>query len=287
MEAGSIMERIQVARRSARAQRLRARVPRYLFVGFIAITSLVGIRQIWAPAQLPSPAPPAPIRRDAAAEDFALQFTRAYLEYDPRHPQARERVLARFLPQDLDLDAGLTPGRRAQRVTWSQVASEQPSRAGATTIVVAVGEVGAAKPVYLAVPVERRREGSLELGGYPSLVGPPPVGRGSLPDRAEVSEKGVVAVARRVVTNYLAGEGANLAADLVPDAPVTLPTRELHVRSLDDVVWADGPSSNAVLVTVEAADGRGALWTLTYELGITNRAGRPYVTYVQDPPGPS
>jgi hypothetical protein len=283
MEARSITKRIQVVRRSARTQRIRARVPKYLFVGFIAITSFVGIRQTWAPAQLPSPAAPPPIRRDAGAEDFALQFTRAYLEYDPRHPQARARALARFLPQDLDVDAGLTPGHRAQRVTWAQVASEEASRAGATTIVVAAGEAGAPKPVYLAVPIERR-QGSVALGGYPSLVGPPAVGRGLLPDRAEVFDQSVVAVARRVVTNYLAGEGANLAADLVPDTPVTLPTRELRVRALDDVVWANGPSSNAVLVTVEAVGSQVAVWTLTYELGLTRRAGRPFVSYVQNAP---
>jgi hypothetical protein len=284
--AVGLAKRVEVARRSARLERLRARAPRYLFLGFIAITALVGIRQILDPARPAATSAPAPAAPDAAAEDFALQFTRAYLDFDPAHPLARERALRRFLPRDLDPDAGLTLGHGARRVTWTEVSSERRSPAGTTTIIVAAGKA-AATPLYLAVPVEVRADGSLGLGGYPSLVGPPSVIRGSLPDRAEVEDHAVVAVARRVIANYLGGEVANLAADLVPNAPVTLPGRELQVRSVDDVTWADGSSSNAVLMTVEARDPVGGRWTLTYELGMTRRGGRPYVTYIERTPGSS
>lgn len=284
MGAVSLAKRVEVARRSARLERLRARAPKYLFLAFIAITSLVGIRQILDPARPVAASAPALAVPDAVAEDFALQFTRAYLDFDPAHPLARERALRRFLPTDLDPEAGLTPGHGERRVGWTQVSSEQRSPAGTTTIVVAAGD-GAAPPLYLAVPVEARGDGSLGLGGYPALVGPPPVVRGSLPDRAEVEDQAVITVSRRVVANYLAGEAANLAADLVPKADVTLPSRELQLRSLDDVAWADGSSSNAVLVTAEARDPGGGRWTLTYELGITRRAARPYVTYIGRVPG--
>ena len=69
------------------------------------------------------------------------------------------------------------------------------------------------------------------------------------------------------MTNYVERQGANLRADLEPNAFVVLPERALRVTNVREVTWA-GPRRVAVEI---AADGAGARWTLRYELGVIKR----------------
>jgi hypothetical protein len=71
-----------------------------------------------------------------------------------------------------------------------------------------------------------------------------------------------------------------LKADLTGDSVVTLPTIALRVQSVVGVVWVGAPGSGAVLITVTAADTRGAIYTLAYELGMAYRE-RPYVDFIE------
>jgi hypothetical protein len=87
-------------------------------------------------------------------------------------------------------------------------------------------------------------------------------------------------VVERVVRNYLAGASADLRADLVPGAEVTLPTVDLRLTEVQSVQWLGGPGSAAILATVMASSKSGMTYTLSYELGISNR-DRPYVTYIE------
>jgi hypothetical protein len=259
------------------------RAPRYLFIGALAITSLVGLRELVAPARPTAPDPPSAVTVDQAADDFAVQFARAYLSYDARRPGLRERALRPFLPEDLDVDAGFVPRSGSEAVLWAQVAQNQAAAGGGRVIVVALTTDADPRPTYLAVPVERRGDGALALAGYPSFVGAPAIALTGLRERPEVDDPAVVAVSRRVVANYLAGERANLEADLDPEAAVSLPQTRLRVSAVDEVAWAHGVGSGAVLVTVEAV-GAGGAYTLTYEVGIARRAGRPLATYVETVP---
>lgn len=282
-EAPSGGGRVEILRRSARLQHLRARAPRWLFVCATAITSLVGLREIVVPEQPPTAPPSAEVGVDRPAEDFALQFARAYLTYDTARPEARERALRPFLTDDLELDAGFVARSGQRRVLWAQVAQSRVAAAGPVIVVAAQTDTEPA-PVYLAVSVARGGRGALSLAAYPALVGAPATSRASAPERQEVEERGLIAVARRVVANYLAGEQANLAADLAPGAEISLPSLRLRLRSLEQVSWAEARGSGAVVAAVRAVDERGSIWTLSYELGISERAGRPYVTFIQTIP---
>jgi Conjugative transposon protein TcpC len=253
-------------------------------VAFLAVTCLIGLREIALPEEAPPPPAAPDINVDQAAESFALEFARAYLTYDAAHPETRERALRPYLPDDLDPGAGFVPGQGSQRVVWAQVAQNQEAPGGGRVIVVAVHTDVATRAIYLALPVGRRSGGELQLTAYPAFVGPPAISRDPLPDRAEVDDADVIAVARRVVTNYLAGERANLDADLLSRAEVSIPSTRLRVRAVEEVGWADGPDSGAVLVTVEASDGEGALYTLSYGLGVERRDDRPYVSFVETVP---
>ena len=132
--------------RSLRAIRWRARAPRLLVGSCIALLALAGLRGTLAPAE--RGAAPA---REAAGPDlragaFAEAFARAYLAWDPEHPDSREQRLASFLSHQVDIDAGMTPdARRAQRVGWTAVVAERRGRSR-TTVVVAVEANGEVDP---------------------------------------------------------------------------------------------------------------------------------------------
>lgn len=276
----------ETTRRSARLEQLKARLPRYLLIGFLAITSLVGLREIVLPEPTP-PVPPAPdVSVDQAAEDYAQRFARAYLSFDAARPEARERALYPLVPSELDVDAGFAAQRGSQTIEWTQVAQNQRAAAGGRVIVVTAAIAESAVLVHLAVPISRLGDGSLQLGGYPSLVGPPAIEtEAALPDREEVENADVVATARRVVENYLAGDERLLKADLADDAAVSLPPRTYELTGLSDVVWTDGPrNSEGLLITVEARDEVDSSYRLTYELGIEREAGRPVVSFVETVP---
>ncbi len=275
-------DRARLVGRSARWERVRSRAPRYLFVAATVALSLMGAHELVSPGGSAAPSPRGPVV-DHPSEEFAQRFVRAYLSHDPARPTARERALRALVPDDLALDAGLI-ARGSQQVLWTEVAQNQEAIAGGRVVVIAAGVSTQAEPLYLAVPVHRIPAGGVGLAAYPALVGPPTVSRRQFADRDEVEPAHVVAVARRVVTNFVAREAQNLAADLAPEADVSLPTRELEVRSVEEVAWAQGPGSSAVLVTVVARDAQRITWTLTYELGITQRAGRAYVTFVETVP---
>lgn len=279
-----LQARVESVRRSARLERAKASAPRILLATALAITSAIGVRELIAPDGEPE-ALPARSAPDHPLEDFAQGFARAYLSYDANRPAARDRALGAYLPADLDAGAGLVPsGTDDREVAWTRVAQNQEALAGGRIVVVAVGfKEQADDPLYLAVPVRRLAGGEIALSGYPALVGAPvrARARGALPARESVEDPEILALAERVVRNYLAGERADLAADLAPGAVVAIPAASLSVVSLEEVVWASDPESGAVLATVIARDESGSEWTLTYELGLERRRGRMLTSFIE------
>ena len=278
---GPAAARLGLGWESVRRARLTAAAPRYLATAALVVFLALGVRAAFWPAH-PAPAPRlAAEGADAPSRDFALQFARAYLTYDAARPGIRARALAPFVPEGLDSGAGFFAASGAQRVLWTQVASDQRALAGGRAITVAAGVSSQRAPIYLAVTVSHERGAPLALVGYPAFVGAPSVDTApAQPPRSEVEDPAVRTVVERVIRNYLAGSAPNLAADLTAEATVTLPTVALRARSLDQLLWAAGPGSGAVLATLTATDPSGATYTLAYELGIAYRE-RPYVDFVE------
>lgn len=276
--------RIEELQRSARADRIRARAPRYLFVALVVILSLAGLRSIITGAEAAPAGEEAGGLVDQASEGFALGFARAYLSYDAARPELRERALRPYLPDELDQGAGMIPARGSQGVEWLQVAQHQEALAGGAVIVVAAQLDNRSEPIYLGVPVKRRPNGALQLLTYPSLVGAPTISNAPAPTFEAVDDPEIATVAERVVRNYLAGESANLAADLAPGVEISMPAEPMRIQSVDEVSWATDASNPAVMVTVAAIDGERALWTLTYEVGIDQSSGRTLASYVETVP---
>jgi len=281
MSPAPIAARVQQGWVSVRRARHAARAPRYLAIAALLVFLMLGLRAAFFAPAPPSAAAPGPPAADAPSEDFALQFARAYLSYDAAHPGRRARALAPFADQRLSEGAGLLPSHGSQAVRWAEVASDQPALAGGRLITVAAAVSSQRPPLYLAVDVRHDPGAPLELLGYPALVGAPEVGAAPAPPvREAVSEPELTEVIDRVLRNYLGDDARDLQADLSPAAEVTLPTRRLALEEVTELVWLRGPGSGAVLATLSARDAEGTAYTLTYELGISDRA-RPYVEFIE------
>lgn len=276
---------------SARYGRVRARAPRYAFLVFVAVMSIAGIRASLLPSSAPETSGPSGPPVDYAEQSFALAFARAYLTYDVARPGRRERALAQFASSGLEGGAGFSPpSSGSQRVQWADVAQVQRPLVGGVIVSVAAQLSDQRSPVYLSVPVDRQRGGAIYIAGYPSFVGPPlsTTTAGAEPGGESVDEPEVTSLVHRALSNYLAGDAENLAADLADAATVTLPTNPLHLEAVDQLDWVRGAGGGAVLATVSASDQSGATYTLRYEVGVVRvdasdpRLGPGWrITYVQ------
>jgi hypothetical protein len=265
------------ARRSLRQTRTRANLPRYALWTVLAVLALAGVRAIIAGPPPTPPTPKAAPSADLASEAYAQAFARAYLSWRRDPPERRDAQLATYVSADLDQGAGLSPpAGSAQGVLWTAALGDRRDSARQRTITVQAQTTNGL--VYLAVPVGRDRRGFLFVAGYPALVGPPATNpAASAPVESDVDDRALGAVARRAITNYLAGELVDLRADLAPSARVSLPERRLRVTAVDQVTWVR--PGERVAVQLEARGEDKSLWTLRYELGV-QRTDRWYVRSV-------
>jgi hypothetical protein len=276
--------RWRVARtvRPARVTRRLGRAPGTVAVVALLLLAAVGVKATLAPRATSTPPPRAPAVgvRDISEQGFAQAFARAYLGWDARHPDQHQRQVAAFLSEALDGDGGLQmPPRGEQRVVWTAAIQDQADAHGDRVITVAAQTTR--QLLYLAVPVHRTERGFLVVPRYPALVGPPISDPGAAPaEERDVSDPGLRAVTERAVTNYLAGQRANLLADLDPAAVVSLPPALLDVRSVRSITKA---ARDRVAVEVNATDEAGIQWTLRYELRVVHR-DRWYVRAIEPDP---
>lgn len=224
---------------------------------------------------------PAPV--DLGAESYASLFARRYLTWNAAEPEAHERALAPFVGAGVELGAGLRlPSTGQEQVQWTEVAQQREPAAGEHVYTVAA-QTDTAGLVYMTVSVRRMAGGSLVLAGYPAFVGPPASVRALAPERLRaVGDPALVTVVERALRNYLASSGSELAADLTRDARVSPPRLGLTLDSVLRLGWS--PRGGSVVALVQAQDGRGAQYTLSYELDVAQRQGRWEVSAVQMDP---
>jgi len=233
-----------------------------------------------APSKSAVRTPPPP---DRAAEGYASLFARAYLSWNAAEPQASQRALAAFAGPGMEPDVGLElPPSGEQRVEWVEVVQEREPAPGQHIYTLAA-QTDTAGLLYLTVTVLRRADGSLALGGYPAFVGAPASGSAEAPAHLrEVADPALATVVQRALRNYLGASAGELAADLTSGARVSLPDMTLSLDSMQRLDWS--PGGGAVIALVQAQDGRGAQYTLAYELDVTREQGRWEVSAVQMDP---
>jgi hypothetical protein len=184
----------------------------------------------------------------------------------------------------MDPGAGLQPPVSGEeQVQWTEVVQERTAAPGEHVYTVAA-QTDTAGLVYLTVSVERAPGGALELAGYPAFVGAPASGPANAGGRLrEVSDPALQTVVERALRNYLADSGAELAADLTSGARVSLPARTLSLEAMQRLDWSP-EGGKVVSAIVQAQDGRGARYTLAYELDVALVAGRWEVAAIQMDP---
>jgi hypothetical protein len=263
---------IALSRRSLRSLRVAAGVGRWL-LGVVAITGVVAsLRFLIDPPRAIVRSTPAP-RDERALVVTATAFARAYLAFDGARPDSARDALAVVTgPAAAAAMAPDVPPTVRQRVRWVDVVRTRRGPDG-TRVVTLAADTTRTGVVHLAVAVQRRGDGSLRIVGQPAIVGGPLVAP-ARPDadarRPAVADRALVEVCRRALGNYLAGAGTNLAADLAPEARVSLPDRALRLDRLRDMRWLVAPRS--VVAAVEASDRDGVRYALRYELDVV-RAG--------------
>jgi hypothetical protein len=259
--------------------------PRYL-LGVLALAGLAASARfaIDPPrAAIPRVSARGPAPPDLAAQGFASLFARSYLTWSAADPQAHERGLASFAGPGVEPNAGLQPPPSGeQHVQWTEVVQEREPGPGEHIYTVAA-QTDDAGLEYLTVDVVRTAGGSLALGGYPAFVGAPAVGPAQTHAHLrEVNEPALATVVGRALRNYLSASSSELAADLTNNARISLPTSALSLESVQRLDWA--PGTGAVLAIVQAQDGRGARYTLAYELDVAQVQGRWEVSAIQVDP---
>jgi hypothetical protein len=270
-------ERVRLIPRSLWRLRWARRVPKLAALCLVAALCSAGLRTaIAGPTELRQVGRLG-ATQDLGAETFAEAFVRAYLTWDPAHPERHERQVAAFTSDALAPGAGLSvPARTAQQVVWTAAISDEAVSSTRRLVTVAA-EATSGPPYYVSVPVQRDRRGFMAITGYPAVVGAPPVDtKVSSADEPDVEDSELQTVVRRAIANYLARQGDNLRADLDKLAVVALPSARLKVRSIDAVTWA----RRGCVAAEVRADGRGAGWTLRYELDVVRR-DRWYVRSIE------
>ncbi|HST55530.1 MAG TPA: hypothetical protein VLJ42_06505 [Solirubrobacteraceae bacterium] len=257
---------------------------RYLLWALATMGLLASARFAIAPPHAVVPHAPRVDLPDPAAEGYACLFTRSYLGWDARNPEAHQHALTSFVGPSMDFDAGLQPPSTGeQRVLWAQVVQRRVPTAGEHVYTVAA-QTDRSGLVYISVTVLRKPSGALALGGYPAFVGPPAASAAQdIGERLhDVSDPALVTVVQRTLRNYLAASASELAADLTSGARVSLPGMGLSLGSVQWQRWA--PDRRSVHALAQAQDARGTRYTLAYELDVSRAHGRWEVSAIQTDP---
>lgn len=276
-----------VAIRSYPLWRLRVgrELGRYLVLGASFFGLLASARFAIAPPRpsMSAKDEPALAPSDPAAQSYAVLFARRYLTWSASQPLRAERELEPFVGSRLDPAAGFVPPASGeQRVEWAEAVEAREPTPG-THVYSVAAETWPRGLLYVTVGVRRTAGGALALTGYPAFVGAPASGPAVAARSVHpLEDRDLETVVRRTLTNYLAGASSELAADLTADAAVSTPGMPLQLTTVAREGWA--PGGGSVEATVQASDGRGARYTLSYEIDVIRSQGRWEVSAIQTEP---
>jgi hypothetical protein len=270
---------VSVRTTSMWALRVRREAPRYALGTLAALGLASSVRWTVAPPAPAAATAPAAPAGDPASQAYAVLFVRRYLTWRAADPSQAANALAPFLGTTLEPSAvPVLPREGEQQVVWAEAVQARALPGGVHEYTVAAEATGAGV-VYVDVDVQRDDEGALQLAGYPAFVGTPLTAAAAAARGSEVDDTELVTVVDRALRNYLAGSAGDLAADLAPQARVSLPARPLALLAVQRVQWAR--RGGAVLAVVTAQDPRGAQYTLQYELDVEPLQGRWEIGAIQ------
>ncbi len=219
---------------------------------------------------------------DAGAEAYAAAFTRAWLEFDPRHPEFHAAALEPYLGPDVEESAGLDiPERGAtQTVREVTIAGEQAiddQRALVTVLATVATETVTTR--YVSVPVGRSDDGrGYVVYDLPSFSPPPATAAIEAQETEELEERDQAEVEdtlARFFAAYLAGESDDLRPFIPPGVRLEAVGQRYELLELVSAAALEGRAEgdeHEVLATLRARDVEtGAEYVLRYRVSIERR----------------
>jgi hypothetical protein len=225
---------------------------------------------------------------DDEARAFAVDFTRAYLSYSPRHPNRYARGVLPFVSPDV---AGSVAPRFAKRDSRQVVQNAMVARTasvGDGRALVTVAATVVSREVstrYLTVPVARGAGGGLTVYDLPSFSPPPARGRverAELEPFAGAEGAEVQDVLARFFRAFLAGRSADLEYFVPAGVRIGALAQRYELAGLDSVeqIGSGAGRTRSVLATVRARDPESrAVYALRYRVRLVRR-DRWYVAAV-------
>ncbi len=223
-----------------------------------AVLLLIGFRGVLAIVQGPDTSPSASSGTTAAstpfpakaAEAYALEFGRAYLNFSPAGAAARSADLASFLPAGADRSFGWN-GAGTQRMLDEQVAAVSVTGPH-SALVTLLAQLSGGKLVELSVPIYAAN-GGMSVSAKPALLpGPakatPPAG--SRPSSDPATESALRGQLPAFFQAYASGDRATLARFATRGTRIKGLGGEVSLAAVDNVYVPAGGSTRQVSVTV-------------------------------------
>jgi hypothetical protein len=225
---------------------------------------------------------------DDEARAFAVDFTRAYLSYSPRHPDRYASGVLPFVSSDVAGSVVPRFGKRGSRQVVQNALVARTALVGdgrALVTVAATVVSGDVSTRYLTVPVARATGGGLTVYDLPSFSAPPARGRVQPAELEALSgDEGadVEDVLTRFFRAFLAGRSSDLEYFVPAGVRIGALAQRYELAGLDSVeqVGASRGRTRSVLATVRARDAEsGAVYALRYRIRLVRR-DRWYVAAV-------
>jgi Conjugative transposon protein TcpC len=223
-----------------------------------AVLLLIGFRGVLAIIQGPGTSPSASSGTTTsstqfpvlAAQAYALEFGRAYLNFSPASAAARSADLASFLPPGSDRSFGWN-GAGTQRLLDEQVAATSVTGRH-SALVTLLAQLSDGKLIELSVPIYAAN-GGMSVSGKPALLpGPakaaPPAG--SRPNSDPATEAALQGQLPAFFRAYASGDRATLARFAARGAHIKGLGGEVSLAAVDSVYVPAGGSTRPVSVTV-------------------------------------
>lgn len=272
---------ISVERKSLKKIRLDRLAMRRAFYAFLTVLAVLAVyRAVDPPKEIVVERPIQGVP-DLPAQLFARNFTSAYLAYNAERPESREAALAAYTGDEGDPWAYTPPSNGSRRIKSTAIAQVYPK--GNDMAVYVVQASTSSGPINLSVTVGREN-GALGVVGNPAIVGAPAsAGPIENPNASgdDVDDGALRTVVQRALTNWFAHQQEDLAADLSPDAKVSLPDGTYELVELHSLLdQGDG----SVLANVDVSSASGELMTFDYEVNVERRGDRWTVQAIQTLP---
>ena len=265
---------------------------RYIILGLIAVLILVGLKTIIIGKKIPSTEQVASqvatnlgftsFPTDAA-QAFAIQFTDAYLTYDPDHIEQRQEQLAYYTPNAANGDWGSQNDGTQKVVAGPYVSGPAVQNDPEHATVRVSAEVTGNKWITLDIPVYASPTGGLVIAGPPSYVANPTLtkdpGVARPPTDQVLSQEVATTLLPGFLTAWAASDSSTLTRYVAPDA-----VQEALIGLNGEVTFKSLGETDIWDSTTPQGTTRWGVVTVTWDAGTAGTVTQEYAVQLEQDP---